>query len=75
MLAGMGVNYGETGQIISAGTPLGLMSGLPEQDDVNGASTRSEGGGARRSETLYIEVRQDNVPLNPLEWFSTDKDG
>ena len=75
VLAGMGVNYGETGQIISAGTPLGLMSGLPEQDDVNGASTRSEGGGARRSETLYIEVRQDNVPLDPLEWFSTDKDG
>lgn len=75
VVAGMGVSYGETGQIIAAGTPLGLMSGLPEQGDANALSTRGEGGGADRSETLYIEVRQDNVPLDPLTWFSTDKDG
>lgn len=75
VLAGMGISYGETGQIIAAGTPLGLMSGLPEQGSANALSTRGEGGGAEASETLYIEVRQDNVPLDPLTWFSTDKDG
>ena len=75
ILVGMGVSYGETGQIITAGTPLGLMSGLPEQGDAATLSTDGEGGGIEASETLYIEVRQDNVPLDPLTWFSTDKDG
>lgn len=75
VLAGMGVSYGQTGQIIAAGTPLGLMGGLPGPTEANALSTRGEGGGAEASETLYIEVRQDNVPLDPLTWFSTDKDG
>lgn len=75
VLAGMGVSYGQTGQIIAAGTPLGLMGGLPGPAEANALSTRGEGGGAEASETLYIEVRQDNVPLDPLTWFSTDKDG
>lgn len=75
VLAGLGVSYGKTGQIIAAGTPLGLMSGLPEQGDATALSTDGEGGGAAASETLYIEVRQDNVPLDPLTWFSTEQDG
>ena len=72
ILAGMAVSYGETGQIIAASTPLGLMGGLPAP---NAASTGGEGGGAERSETLYIEVRENNVPMDPLEWFSTEQDG
>lgn len=75
VLAGLGVTYGETGQIIAAGTPLGLMGTLPTAGVENGLSTVGDGGGAERSETLYIEVRQDNVPQDPLAWFSTDKDG
>lgn len=75
VLAGMGVSYGEAGQIIASGTPLGLMSGLPAQSDGDALSTRGEGGGAARTETLYIEVRQDNTPLDPQTWFSFDKDG
>ncbi|WP_299550800.1 peptidase M23 [uncultured Tateyamaria sp.] len=72
ILAGMTVSYGKTGQIIAASTPLGLMGGFPAQ---NGASTGGEGGGADRSETLYIEVRESNVPMDPLTWFSTEQDG
>lgn len=75
VLAGMGVSYGETGQIIAADTPLGLMGGLPADGQASALSTDSEGGGATASETLYIEVRQDNVPVDPMTWFSTDKDG
>lgn len=75
VLAGLGVSYGATGEIIAADTPLGLMGGLPVQDAAQGLSTVGEGGGADRSETLYIEVRQNNVPQDPLAWFSTDKDG
>ncbi|WP_299209665.1 peptidase M23 [uncultured Tateyamaria sp.] len=72
ILAGMAISYGETGQIIAASTPLGLMGGLPAQ---NGPSTGGEGGGTDRSETLYIEVRENNVPMDPLTWFSTEQDG
>ncbi len=75
VLAGMGVSYGEAGQIIASGTPLGLMSGLPAETDGDALSTRGEGGGAERSETLYIEVRQDNTPLDPQTWFSFEQDG
>lgn len=75
VLAGLGVTYGATGQIIAAETPLGLMGALPTGDAANALSTLGDGGGADRSETLYIEVRQDNVPQDPLAWFSTDKDG
>lgn len=75
VLAGLGITYGTTGEIIAAQTPLGLMGSLPTQSGENALSTVSEGGGADRSETLYIEVRQDNVPQDPLAWFSTDKDG
>ncbi|MEM6374000.1 MAG: peptidase M23 [Pseudomonadota bacterium] len=75
VLAGLGISYGKAGQIIAAGTPLGLMSGLPAQDGADALSTRGEGGGADASETLYIEVRQDDVPVDPQTWFSIDKDG
>jgi septal ring factor EnvC (AmiA/AmiB activator) len=72
VLAGLETVYGEIGQVIAAGTPIGLMGG----DDAGGElSTVGDGTGAARSETLYIEVRQDNVPQDPASWFRTDKDG
>ena len=74
VLAGLETLYGEAGQVIAAGTPVGLMGGpLPEIGDP--ASPLREGGGPDRSETLYIEVRQDNVPQDPADWFRTDEDG
>jgi len=72
VLAGLETVYGEIGQVIAAGTPIGLMGG-PE---IGGElSTVGDGAGAVRSETLYIEVRQNNVPQDPASWFRTDKDG
>lgn len=75
VVAGMSGTYGTTGEIITEGTPLGLMGGLSDADTLSGASTGSDRAGTERSETLYIEVRQDNVPQDPLAWFSTDTDG
>lgn len=75
VLAGLAVTYGTTGQIVPAGAPLGLMGGLADPATLQATSRAGEGGGADRSETLYIEVRQDNVPVDPLGWFGTDKDG
>jgi septal ring factor EnvC (AmiA/AmiB activator) len=71
VLAGLEIVYGEIGQVIAAGTPVGLMGGA----DGGELSTDGDGTGAARSETLYIEVRQDNVPQDPVSWFRTDKDG
>ena len=79
VFAGLDVTYGKAGQVISKGTPLGLMGGLQiEQSTENSSSTRStvgDGAGNGRSETLYVEVRQQNVTQDPESWFRTDKDG
>ncbi|WP_425072391.1 murein hydrolase activator EnvC family protein [Sagittula sp. S175] len=67
VLAGLDTVYGEIGQVLPAGSPIGLMAAPTN------ASSTGEGGGAGRSETLYIEVRQGDAPDDPLRWFVTDK--
>ncbi|MGB3246005.1 MAG: peptidase M23 [Sulfitobacter sp.] len=74
VFTGLDVVYGDAGQVIARGTPIGLMAGA--QAAIGGPlSPLREGAGTERSETLYIEVRQDNVPQDPQTWFRTDKDG
>ncbi|MDG1470218.1 MAG: peptidoglycan DD-metalloendopeptidase family protein [Ascidiaceihabitans sp.] len=75
VFAGLDVTYGEAGQVIAEGTPLGLMGGLSAENNATSASTDGDGAGNGRTETLYIEVRQQNVPQDPASWFRTDKDG
>ena len=79
VFAGLNITYGKSGQVITEGTPLGLMGGLKitaSADNINtGLSTVGDGAGNGRLETLYIEVRQQNVPQDPVSWFRTDKDG
>ena len=78
VFAGLDVTYGATGQVIAEGTPLGLMGGLSAENGTTSqasASTDGDGAGNGRTETLYIEVRQQNVPQDPASWFRTDKDG
>ena len=79
VFAGLNITYGKSGQVITEGTPLGLMGGLKitaSADNTNtGLSTVGDGAGNGRLETLYIEVRQQNVPQDPVSWFRTDKDG
>ncbi len=69
VLAGLETVYGETGQVVPAGTPVGLMGGAAD-----GLSSQArEGGGPERSETLYIEVREGRGPVDPLSWFASSK--
>ena len=79
VFAGLNITYSKMGQVIAEGTPLGLMGGLKittSADNTDtGLSTVGDGAGNGRSETLYIEVRQQNVPQDPVSWFRTDKDG
>ncbi|MQY42082.1 peptidoglycan DD-metalloendopeptidase family protein [Epibacterium sp. SM1969] len=74
VLSGLAEVFGETGQVIPAGTPVGLMGGELLQADAI-LSLSGEGAGTDRSETLYIEVRMDNSPVDPETWFQTGKNG
>ena len=74
VLAGLEIVYGEPGQVIPEGSPVGLMGGEdPEIGTI--LSTSSDDTGNARSETLYIEVRQGKDAVDPEIWFRTDKDG
>jgi septal ring factor EnvC (AmiA/AmiB activator) len=69
VLAGLDVMYGEVGEVVAAGAPLGLMGGL------TGAATDfvtpgADASGGARTETLYMEVRQGALPLDPMPWFA-----
>lgn len=69
VLSGLGTLYAGEGQIVGAGDPLGLMGGasdLPAAGPVNAA-------GVERSETLYIEVRRGETPVDPAGWFAIDR--
>jgi murein hydrolase activator len=69
VLAGLGEVYGEVGQILSAGDPVGLLRGSdPAARDF--LVEASQGNGEIRQETLYIEIRQDRNPVDPGAWFA-----
>ena len=74
ILSGLAEVYGTAGQVIPEGTPVGLMGGQTPQAGAI-LSLSGEGGGTDRTETLYIEVRMDNSPVDPETWFRTGKGG
>lgn len=68
VLAGFETVYGEIGEVVAAGAPLGLMGGAePELADI--LPEGKVDGGATDTETLYIELRHGADPVDPLEWF------
>jgi septal ring factor EnvC (AmiA/AmiB activator) len=69
ILAGMSEVYGSPGVILAPGDPVGVMGGtLPRAQDF--LLEVGQDGGAGRSETLYIEVRDRNTPVDPAGWFA-----
>ncbi len=73
VLAGLKQVYGAIGQVIPAGTPVGLMGGeAPTGAEFVAESL--EGTGAERPETLYLELRKGDRPVDPAEWFAGTKD-
>ncbi|WP_439124343.1 murein hydrolase activator EnvC family protein [Marivita sp.] len=72
VFAGLDTVFGETGQVLPEGSPVGLMGGPASQiNDIQSPS--GERAGEALSETLYIEVRLGDMPENPLGWFTEDK--
>ncbi|SDJ24471.1 murein hydrolase activator EnvC family protein [Salipiger marinus] len=72
VLAGLDTTYAQTGEILPEGAPVGLMGG-DEPGTGEDPSPSREASGAGRTETLYIEVREGDAPVDPLEWFASDK--
>jgi len=69
VLAGLGQVYGEVGEILGAGDPVGLLGGMdPKVDDF--LIEASQGNGESRSETLYVEIRQNREAIDPEAWFA-----
>ncbi|MEO0664197.1 MAG: peptidoglycan DD-metalloendopeptidase family protein [Pseudomonadota bacterium] len=63
VLAGLDEVYVETGDVITTGSPLGLMGpGAALEDQTS----------TQRSETLYIEVRNNQDKADPEEWFAVE---
>lgn len=73
VLAGLGTVFGETGDVLEAGAPVGLMGGAATGGAAVAAGME-EGGGADRTETLYIELRQGKEPVDPAPWFTETRE-
>ncbi|KFE35154.1 murein hydrolase activator EnvC family protein [Thioclava atlantica] len=77
VLAGLGTVYGEVGDVLQKGAPIGLMGGIQPGAKEFGkefVQAAADGAGADRSETLYLELRQGGTPMDPTPWFTQTKD-
>jgi septal ring factor EnvC (AmiA/AmiB activator) len=77
VVAGLDQAYGVVGQVIAQGDAIGLMAGQRAGKDNRSefVAPRVDLGGAERSETLYIEIRSGQTPVDPADWFAVTKDG
>jgi len=69
VLAGLGQVFGKVGEVLPKGAPVGLMGGAAVDPDQAFLISAAEGGGAKATETLYIELRRNGEPLDPRDWF------
>ncbi|MBB4286565.1 murein hydrolase activator EnvC family protein [Roseospira goensis] len=73
LLAGMSRLDARVGQSVRAGEPVGIMAG--GLDTVPGTATGAAAGTAGAGgPTLYIELRRDGRPINPLPWLAAGSD-
>lgn len=69
VIAGLAESFGEAGQIVPDGTPIGLMGGVivDAQAILNESA---QGSAGQRTQTLYLEVRDRQGVVNPTDWFA-----
>jgi murein hydrolase activator len=69
VLGGIGTVYGEVGDVLPAGAPVGLMGGAaPAGDDA--LSTADAATSDKETETLYVELRYQGEAIDPMPWFA-----
>ena len=74
VLAGLETVYGEVGEVVGIGAPLGLMGGGGPQNGTEFLANATDVAGIRETETLYIEIRKGTEPVDPAAWFAATKD-
>lgn len=70
VLAGLGQLFGEVGEVLPQGAPIGLMGGSAPTDPQAFLISNETSAGAEASETLYLELRKDGSPVDPADWFA-----
>ena len=71
VIAGMAQAFGDAGQVLPQGAPIGLMGGeMPQVDAI--LTESAQGVGPAGSETLYLEVRDGQAPVDPATWFAVE---
>ncbi len=73
IMAGLAELYGQTGQVVPAGAPLGMMGGAEPGTDTF-LLDAANGTGSGQTETLYIELRLGDEPVDPAAWFAEIKE-
>jgi len=71
VLAGLAEVYVRTGEVIPESMALGVMGGESPQAQAI-LTELAAGGGDLRTETLYLEVRDRQGPVDPAAWFALD---
>ncbi|WBU53565.1 murein hydrolase activator EnvC [Paracoccus sp. SCSIO 75233] len=72
IMAGMAQVFGEVGDVLAAGEPVGLMGGTEpsaQEFGIEFVVNASTGEDADQSETLYLELRRGKETLDPADWF------
>jgi septal ring factor EnvC (AmiA/AmiB activator) len=74
VLAGLDEVYGDTGDVLPADAPLGLMPGAGPESAGYFAARGGTGDDGDGAETLYVELRAGGAPVDPADWFRQDED-
>lgn len=71
VLAGLAQVHVRTGEVVPEGMALGVMGGeLPPAQAI--LTDLAAGGGDPAPQTLYLEVRDGQGPVDPAAWFALD---
>jgi len=69
VIAGLDQVFGDTGEVLPEGSPVGMMGGTSPGVDAILTNSLTGGAGAL-SETLYLEVREGQSVVDPATWFA-----
>ena len=73
VFSGLEKTFGQIGEVLPKGSPVGILGG----EVISAQKILQETlftGGTYRPETLYVEVRVNEKPQDPLLWFGVEKD-
>lgn len=70
VLAGLGQLFGDVGEVLPKGAPVGLMGGAAPADPQAFLISNDTSAGAEASQTLYLELRETGEPVDPADWFA-----